>query len=327
MTNQAKVGIFSIISIIIFVLGFYFLKGINLFERKNSYYAVYERVDGLYKSNGVVINGFPVGRVGDMVRDAETGKVVVRLDLDHGLKIPDSDSTVASLFSTDFLGTKEIQLTLGHSDKYLKEGDTIHTYFKKDLTEQIGAQIDPIMNGLNAIVPKVDTTIAGLSWLLSEKNPKGIYMTKGEIDQALIKLDLILAQNQAAIQATMKNLESITGNIEKNNDQITKILKNAGSFTDTLQQANLKQTIENLNNTVTGLKTMLNDVNAGKGTLGKVVKDDALYNKVDSAVAHLDVLLKDVKARPYRYINISVFGQKKHEKRMEEKYNESGVKP
>jgi phospholipid/cholesterol/gamma-HCH transport system substrate-binding protein len=324
VTNQVKVGIFSIVSIIIFVLGFYFLKGINVFERKNSYYAVYERVDGLYKSNEVEINGFMVGRVGDMQRNPETGKVVVRMDLDKGLKLPDSDSTIASLYSTDFLGTKKIQLVLGHSGKYLKEGDTINTYFKKDLTEQIGSQIDPLMNSINGIVPKVDTTISSLSWLFSEKNPNGIYMTKGQIDQALIKLNLILAQNQVTLNTTLKNLESITGNVAKSNDEITAILKNAHGVTDSLEQANLKQTIENLNNTITQLKSLLTDVNAGKGTLGKVVKDDALYNKVDSAVGHLDVLLKDVKARPYRYINISVFGQKAHEKRMEQKYNESG---
>jgi phospholipid/cholesterol/gamma-HCH transport system substrate-binding protein len=250
--------------------------------------------------------------------------VVVRLDLDKGLKIPDSDSTVASLFSTDFLGTKKIQLVLGHSDKYMKEGDTINTYFKKDLTEQIGSQIDPIIGGISNMVPKLDSTISGLSWLFDQKNPKGIYQTKGEIDVALVKLDLILAENQITIKTTLNNLQSITGNIEKNNAQITTILKNASNITDSIEQANLRQTIENLNATISQLRTLVSDLNEGQGTLGKVMKDEGLYHKVDSAVSNLNVLLKDVKERPYRYINISVFGQKKHEKRMEEKYNESG---
>jgi phospholipid/cholesterol/gamma-HCH transport system substrate-binding protein len=55
----------------------------------------------------------------------------------------------------------------------------------------------------------------------------------------------------------------------------------------------------------------VNDINAGKGTLGKVIKDDKLYASVDSAVSNMNVLLKDIKARPYRYIRINVLGSKK----------------
>ncbi|HWB62335.1 MAG TPA: MlaD family protein [Chitinophagales bacterium] len=324
MKDSVKVGIFTVITIAIAVLGYYFLKGIDLFQRKNSYYAVYDRVDGLYKSNLVEINGFPVGRVGDMERDPVTGKIVVRLDLDKDLKLPNSPKTVASLFSTDFLGTKKIQLLLGKSDSYLNGGDTINTYFRKDLTEQIGSQIDPIMAGVNNMVPKLDSTISGINWFVDQRNPRGIYTTKNQVDEALIKLNGILDANQATLQATLKNIESITANIEKQNGTITVMIKNVGSFSDSLQQANLKQTILNLNSSVEQLKTLLGDVNAGHGTLGKVVKDDALYTKVDSTVGSLNTLLKDIKARPYRYINISVFGAKAHEKRMEKNYDESG---
>jgi phospholipid/cholesterol/gamma-HCH transport system substrate-binding protein len=323
VTNQARVGIFSAASIILFVLGFYFLKGINLFERKNSYYAVYDRVDGLNKSNGVEINGFPVGRVGDMRRDHKTGKIVVRLDLDLDLKLPADSGTVASLFSTDFLGDKKIKLVLGRSDKYLNEGDTINTFFKQDLTEQIGSQIDPIMAGVNNMVPKLDSTVSNVNWFVDPRNPNGIYSTKAQVDGALIKLNAILAANSKVLEASLKNIESITGNLEKNNNNINVIVKNAASFTDSLQQANLKQTIENLNGTVIQLKSLLTDLNQGQGTLGKIIKRDDLYNKVDSTVANLNYLLKDVKARPYRYINVSVFGAKKHEERVEKKYDES----
>ena len=68
---------------------------------------------------------------------------------------------------------------------------------------------------------------------------------------------------------------------------------------------------------------MLTQINSGQGTLGKVIKDDELYTKVDSAVANLNVLLKDVKARPYRYISINVLGSKKAEQRRIERDNES----
>lgn len=324
MTNQAKVGIFSTVSVIIFVLGFYFLKGTNLFVRKNVYYAVYDRVDGLYKSNMVDINGFPCGRVGGMERDPLTGKIVVELDLDKNIQIPKTDSTYASLISTDFLGSKKVRLVFGDSKTFYEDGDTLQTYFKKDLTEQLGAQIDPIMGDVKHMLPSLDTTIGGIKYLFDQQNPKGIYTTLDGVNKAIAKINVILGQNQETLQLTLKNLQSITGNIEKNNSSITAILKNAQNVTDSLQQANLKQMVSNLNDAIGQLNDVLKDVNAGKGTLGKIVKKDELYTKVDSAVTNLNVLLKDVKQRPYRYITINVLGAKKAEERRAKKYDESG---
>lgn len=324
MTNQAKVGIFSTVSVIIFVLGFYFLKGTNLFVRKNVYYAVYNRVDGLYKSNMVDVNGFPVGKVGGMERNPETGEIVVELDLDKDVRIPKTDSTYASLISTDFLGSKKVRLVFGNSKTFYEDGDTINTYFKKDLTEQIGEQIDPIMGSMRNIMPSLDTTMGGIKYLFDQKNPRGIYYTLGGVNDAIAKVNLILAQNQETLKLTLQNLESITKNIEKNNGAITAILKNAENVTDSLQQANLKQMVENLNLTIAQLNGVVKDINQGKGTLGKIVKDDKLYTKVDSAVTNLNVLLKDVKQRPYRYISINVLGAKKAEERRAKKYDESG---
>jgi phospholipid/cholesterol/gamma-HCH transport system substrate-binding protein len=326
VTNPAKVGIFSTITIVVFILGFYFLKGINLFQRKNAYYAVYDRVDGLYKSNMVDVNGFPCGRVGNMERDPVTGKIVIELDLDKNIRIPKSDSTQALLISTDLLGSKKVRLVFGHSTEYLEEGDTINTFFKKDFAEQIGAQIDPIMLSVQKMVPTVDSLIHGINLLFDQNNPKSIFTTLAEVNDAIRRMDSILAQNQQSLKATFKNVESITENIEKNNGAISVIVKNAQSVSDSLQQANLKQTVENLNLAVMQLKALLAEVNEGKGSLGKIVKGEELYTKVDSTISSMNALVKDVKARPYRYISINVLGSKKAEKRREQKYNESGVK-
>lgn len=324
MTNQAKVGIFAVITIAIFILGSYFLKGIDIFTNENVFYAVYDRVDGLNKSNLVEVNGFPIGRVGKMARNHETGKVVVELILENDIKIPKSDSTVASLISTDFLGSKKVSLVFGNSAEYHKDGDTINTYFKRDLTEQLGSQIDPIMGDVRKIIPQFDTTITGIKFLFDKRNPEGIYTTLDGINQALAKINNILAANQENLRLTIKNLQSISGNIEKSNAAITTIINNAGSITDSLKQANIKQTVQNLNATIVELNTVISGIENGKGTLGKLVKDETLYTKLDSTVGNLNGLLKDVKARPYRYINVNVFGSKKREQRLEKKYNETG---
>ncbi len=324
MTNQAKVGIFTFVTIAIFILGFYFLKGTNLFVRKNVYYAVYDRVDGLYKSNLIEVNGFPVGRVGTMQRNPETGKIVVELDLDKNVKVPNSDSTVALLVATDFLGSKKVSLVFGDSKEYMNDGDTISTLFKKDITEQLGSQIDPIMIDVKRMLPKLDSAVGGIRLMFDVNDPRSIYTTLGKVNKAIDGVNGILAANNNTIKLTLENLQSFTDNLKKNNDKITHLLGNVDNLSDSLKQADLKATIENLNATVTQLRTMLTGINEGKGTLGKVVKNDELYAKVDSAIGNLNVLLKDVKARPYRYISINVLGSKKAEKRRALKDNETG---
>ena len=324
MTNQAKVGIFTFVTVAIFILGFYFLKGTNLFVRKNVYYAVYERVDGLYKSNLIEVNGFPIGRVGDMKRDPETGKIVIELDLDKNVKVPKSDSTCALLVSTDFLGSKKVKMVFGNSGVYMNDGDTISTLFKKDITEQLGSEIDPIMGDIKKMLPGLDSTIGGIKLMFDVNDTRSFYTTLSKVNKAIDGINAILADNRSTIKLTLDNLQSFTGNLEKNNDKITHLLGNIDNLSDSLKQANLKETIENLNASISQLKLLLTDINQGKGTLGKVVKGDELYSKVDSAIGNLNVLLKDVKARPYRYIRINVLGATKAEKRRALQDNETG---
>jgi len=324
VTNQAKVGIFTIITIAIFILGFYFLKGTNLFVRKNVYYAVYDRVDGLYKSNLIEINGFPIGRVGPMDRNPETGKIVVELDLDKNVKVPKSDSTVALLVSTDFLGSKKVKLVFGTSNEYMNDGDTISTLFKKDITEQLGSEIDPIMSDVNKMLPTLDSAIGGIRLMFDANDSRSIFTTINKVNSTVDGVKGLLAKNDKNLTLMIANLQSFTDNLQKNNATINNILANASNLTDSLQKANLKATVENLNATVIQLKMLLTQINEGKGTLGKVVKDDELYTKVDSAIGNLNILLKDVKARPYRYIDINVLGSKKAEERRIKRDNESG---
>lgn len=324
MTNQARVGIFTTITIIVFILGFYFLKGRNLFVRTNSYYAVYDRVDGLYKSNIVEVDGYRVGMVGGMERDQKNRKIIVQLDLDKDLILPKSDSTVALLFSTDLFGSKKIQLILGHAEESYKEGDTINTFFKTDLTEALGSNIDPVITDVRKIIPQLDTTIRSIKLLLSPQNVNGIFGTVKQLNGAIAKIDTILIMNKEGIHALINNIEGITATIEKDKETIDAILNNAKNFTDTLQQANLKQTISNLNDALVQLKGMVNDINSGKGTVGKLIKSDELYANIDSTVNNLNKLVKDVKARPYRYISINVLGAKKAEERRAKKYDETG---
>jgi phospholipid/cholesterol/gamma-HCH transport system substrate-binding protein len=55
-------------------------------------------------------------------------------------------------------------------------------------------------------------------------------------------------------------------------------------------------------------------INAGQGTLGKLAKNDSLYNNLNKTSEDLDKLMKDLRINPERYIHFSVFGRREKAK-------------
>ncbi|HRN93271.1 MAG: MlaD family protein [Chitinophagales bacterium] len=316
MSNATKVGIFSIITVIIFILGFYFLKGINLFIAKNKYYAVYDKVDGLYKSNQVVVNGFKIGMVSDMKYNPANGKITVEFTVDDDIPLPEDSR--ATILSTDFLGGKVLNVELGHSTKILDNLDTVQSAFQSDLLGGISEKLNPVMGKVGTVLSELEVTLKEINSLFKSGQDASIRDAVANLNKSLAHIEKItkefetLAEN-GTIQNSLKNIEGITGNLNKSNTDISNMLKNLSNITDSVAAADLKGTIENAKGAIAQLQGILNEVNSGKGTIGKLVKDEKLYADLDSTVNSLDVLLKDVKANPYRYVNISVFGGKKRD--------------
>ena len=112
ITKEAKVGILAILSLAILFVGFKFLKGIDFLDPANTYYVVYDNIDGLTASNPVEINGYRVGRVGEikLLQDGTKTRMLVSLEINDELEI--YEGSEAMLKDSDFLGSKAIELNL-----------------------------------------------------------------------------------------------------------------------------------------------------------------------------------------------------------------------
>ena len=77
--------------------------------------------------------------------------------------------------------------------------------------------------------------------------------------------------------------------------------------------ADLGKTLAEFQGTVSKLNGILAKIEEGEGSLGKLHKDDALYNNLAEASRELDLLLQDFRLNPKRYVNVSVFGKKQKE--------------
>jgi phospholipid/cholesterol/gamma-HCH transport system substrate-binding protein len=313
VNNQTKVGLFSLITILIFIFGFYFLKGVNLFTTKSKYYAVFDNVDGIYKSNPVVVNGHKIGSVNDQSFDINTGKIVIEMVVDNGFVL--YDSCMASVTSTDLVGSKEISVRYKLSAKALKSGDTMGTVMAPDLMSKLSAAIDPLQANITKTLRNLDSVLYAVKGALGKDDPTS---TIHKLNAALDNIHTLTAQG-GPLDQTLNNLKTFTGNLDKNNANIDRILHNVADLTDTLKAADLGATVNKAREALSSIDTLMYNINNGDGTISSLIKDKKIYNDLDSAVLSLNTLLSDVKKNPFRYVNVSFWGGKKRDDKYMEK--------
>ncbi len=311
ITNETKVGILTAVAITILVLGYSFLKGNDVFSREKVFYAAYDNVEGLAISNPVLVNGFQIGRVSNLTL-IENGQIMAQLKIKPDYEIP--VNTVASLESTSLLGSKAIVFELGNSGTYAVNGDTLNANIQKDLLQQV----KPVQQKAEAMISRLDSILTSLNNTVSpefQKNFNNSFASIAHILQTLEsttrKVDGMVGTQSNRITAIFANMESISGNLKNNNQRITAIMSNLQSVTDQFARANFERTIQNADKAIADMQTAVDKVNTGKGSLGKLINDDGLYNNLNNAANNLDNLMLDLKAHPGRYVSFSVFGGKK----------------
>ena len=299
MSKEFKVGLLAIVAGSVLYIGFNFLKGIDLFSNTSKYYAFYANIDGLAVSNPVTLNGYDVGRVSDINIIQEQDNIVkVELDIQESLVI--GQSTQAEL-TTDLLGSKSVVLKMKNGDTPLESGGTIEGTVEQGLMETILDSTDP----LKSTIIKVNELLIGFS------------DSKLKLDSALVnftqtakKINYALDQNQRNILKITNDLSELTGILKDEQDGVKPLLANINTITDSLKVLELSETVNNLNKTLSSLKSTMDKVNNGAGSMAKFMNDDSLYTNLNHTAEDLDKLLIDFRENPKRYVHFSLFGKK-----------------
>lgn len=311
ISKETRVGLLAVIAIAVLIIGYSYLKGNDVFSDDNTYYAYYERVDGLTSSKPVLVNGYQIGRVSQLEL-LEDGKIKAEFKVKSKHKIP--TNTIAKISSTDLLGGKAIVFQYGDSPVFAKDGDQLEAENLKDFFDQV----EPIQKKAADIASVLDSVLHSINNTLNDDFRKDFDRSMHSIANSLENLDAItgqlnslVGQEKGRISDILKNAESITANLQANNIQITSLLENLNTISDQVAKANFAHTIESANEAMADLQQVVNRIENGEGTIGLLLKDEELYNNLKSASDNLDNLLIDMKSRPGRYIHFSVFGKKR----------------
>lgn len=311
--REVKLAVTAIGAILILIWGINFLKARALFDRNNIFYGVYEQVDGLKVSSSVVYRGYHVGQVNDIrFVGPRFERVLVQFSIKKGLEIP--ANSVAAIQNSDLMGSKSINIEPGNALQYAKSGDTLRTQLELGLFEQVNRQIQPLKNKAENIMTSLDTVLTVLQGLFNDKTKEGIEgsfksirRTLENVENASGSLDGLITGQADRISGILANINSITDNLQRNNENISKSLNNISALSDTLQTADLGRTLRRFEHILAEIDSITRKINRGKGTLGEAVNNDDLYYNLVAVSENLNKLLTEFRANPKRFVSLSVF--------------------
>lgn len=302
ITREIKTAILVISAILLFIWGYSYLKGKDLFTNYKTVYVEYDNVEGVVKSAAVTLNGLIVGTISNISLNHTTGKILVELQLKTDFPI--SKSSLAAIYEPGFIAGKQIAIYPNFDDKsIIVDGDKLQGVIKAGLTESLKEKLVPLQEKFEKLILNSDKLVVGFNNVLDAQGQADLKNSLSELrktieqfHKASSSVNTILDDNKGQINGVVSNFKKISSDFSK--------------ISDSLNKANLGQTAKNLEKTLASVDKIMANLQAGNGSIGKLLTDDELYKNLEKTSKELELLLEDVRLNPTRYVNVSVFGKK-----------------
>ena len=301
--KEFKIGVFSVVVILVSWWGFSWLGGEDLFKSYNSYYVYYDEVSkDLQVSSRIYIRGVQVGNVREI--ELQCDKVMVEIAVENCYADMIPENSIA-LITEGMMGGAQIKIMQGNSKKIAEDGATLEGYLDEGLMAMIAEKINPIMDNLNGIAEKLNTTLEGVNNLI-DTNSENITSIVANIEGMSSELNGILTESKGNIDGILDDVLSFTSMLKQNSSTIESMLQNLDEFSGNVANSDV---IGQVTATLDHINTIIAAIESGEGSIGKLLSDDEIHNSIDDAIDSINALVTDLKEHPMRYVHFSLFGQ------------------
>jgi len=281
------------------------MKGLNLFNGPlKTYYTEYNNVQGLNTASTVTINGVDVGKVVNINFNKDPnkrGQLIVEFSVENDFEF--SKNSIAKIYSASLMGGKSLAIIPSYEGETALPGDVLMGEIESDIFSSVADKLNPLQAKVENVIVSADSLMSGLNDVLNEKSKEQIKQSLTSLNTTLLNLqkvsgslDEIVQKNEEKLSNTLSNAELMTGNLAK--------------LSDTLVNANLGEVVKSMDATLTRVNTILANLEAGQGTMGKLLTDEEMYVNLTNASKELEELLREMKLHPKRFVHVSVFGKK-----------------
>ena len=302
-SKEIKTAILVLSGIFLFIFIFNYLKGENLFNSSKKIAAIYSNVEGLSISSLVTINGHKVGKVQDINFTGDgSGKLKVSMLIDSDFNF--SKNSIAELYESGLIGGKAIAIIPVYDDSESSvSGDVLRSRIKPGLTELVNQRLTPLQEKIESVMVSADALLVNVNSVFDKK-------TKSEIKGSISKLEQTISSFEETSNSLQNLIESNKNSINNSLQNFSNISDNLSDMSETFSEVEFKQTVNGLNSSIESFNNLITNVNKGEGSMGKLFKDEKLYNNLESSLGQLESLLEDLKLNPKRYVHFSLFGKK-----------------
>lgn len=303
ISHEVKVGITALITILVFIWLYNFLKGKDLFSSTSHYYVIYDKVGGLAESSPVEVNGYKVGVVQSIkFLDPESGRLLVTLSVDKGFKLP--GNTVAEITTATLIAGMKIQFVYGKGPGTYSGGDTIPGRLAESIITRFENELIPLKNKLSELISSIDSVIGSINEVMDPHFRSDLRSGMTSLSNTARDIE------EAQLKQTLENINKFTRMLADNSDKLTSTFSSLESITDTLAAADIYTSVNNLRLGLEKAAELMQNLNKGEGTAGQLMTNDSLYRNLSGSLESLNLLLADMKANPKRYVHFSLFGKK-----------------
>ncbi|MDG1384980.1 MAG: MlaD family protein [Flavobacteriaceae bacterium] len=303
LSKEIKTAILVLSGVLLFIFIFYYLKGENLLDSSKKITAIYDNVEGLTPSAAVTINGHKIGKVQSIkFTNDRSGKLSVIMLIDNDFEF--SINSKAQLYEAGLIGGKAIAIIPAFDGApAVKSGDFLATDVKPGLTELVNQRLTPLQEKIEIMMVNADSLLINLNDVFDVKTKKNIQRSISELSGTIASfkstseaLNGMLVDNKSAIGETLTNFNKISSDLT--------------TLSTSLAASDLDSIMANLKSTIVNFDQLLSRIEKGEGSVGKLMKDEAIYNNLEGATKQLEELLEDMKLNPKRYVHFSLFGKK-----------------
>lgn len=298
-SNEIKVGLTIIAATVVFILGVRYFEDLPLFDTTYNLVAEFDEAGGLIAGNIVRVSGVTVGSVNAVYISGESGRVVVEFHVDRS--IPVTQGAYAQVAGFDALGVVRLDLFLADPDGVvIEEGGHVEGRGASDLLGELSARAPEMVDQVDRVLAGLETTLAETGTLLSEPE-SDLRMTLQSVQGSVETLEGILESERDRISQILENVDSLTANaagaLGEDGQRITDLTDNLNHSLTVIDES-----ITQFSETGEKLNVLLDKLNNGDGTLGMLINDPSMYEKLDSTLTGINNLLADFQNDPAKYL-------------------------
>lgn len=296
ISKELIIGLVTIATIVVAYMGVKFVKGNNPFSLGYTVYAEYDNLSNLQVGNSVLLSGKKIGQVKNAVF-AQKDKPVITVEMLINTDFPIPKNSKAVIVSAGVMGPMAVDIKLGDSKELLEEGNVLLSDIEKGMLDGVMAEINPIASKGEKVIENLDKTL--LEFELLAKNVNAL-LDKQKLNETIDNLN-----------GLMRSFKKTSNTANTALTEVTEISKNVSAD---LESMNLKELSDKIKALVDNSNKMLETLNTEDGSLNKLMKDPKLYDNLDASTKELELLLRDLRENPKRYMHFSVFGRKDKKK-------------